>query len=67
MQKPNIREDLMQENTFIKHTLHYLAVNEGSFHSLISLLDQLFPYEKQAIMLCDVQSKKMRVLREKER
>lgn len=31
-----------------------IAVNEESFHSLISLLDQLSPYEKQAIMLCDV-------------
>ncbi|QPQ31765.1 sigma-70 family RNA polymerase sigma factor [Lysinibacillus sp. JNUCC 51] len=31
-----------------------IAVNEESFHSLISLLDQLSPYEKQAIMLCDL-------------
>lgn len=35
-------------------TAETIAVNEESFHSLISLLDQLSPYEKQAIMLCDL-------------
>ncbi len=49
------RVDLMNDlerSTFT--TPETIAVSEDSFHSLISLLDQLAPYEKQAIMLCDV-------------
>ncbi|MFJ6265349.1 sigma-70 family RNA polymerase sigma factor [Lysinibacillus xylanilyticus] len=42
----------LERSTFM--TPETIAVNEESFHSLISLLDQLSPYEKQAIMLCDV-------------
>ncbi|MEY9977498.1 sigma-70 family RNA polymerase sigma factor [Lysinibacillus sp. RC79] len=42
----------LEQSTFM--TPETIAVNEESFHSLISLLDQLSPYEKQAIMLCDV-------------
>ncbi|MFJ7731206.1 sigma-70 family RNA polymerase sigma factor [Lysinibacillus sp. NPDC097231] len=49
------RVDLMNDlerSTFT--TPETIAVSEDSFHSLISLLDHLAPYEKQAIMLCDV-------------
>lgn len=42
----------LEQSTFM--TPETITVNEESFHSLISLLDQLSPYEKQAIMLCDV-------------
>jgi RNA polymerase sigma-70 factor, ECF subfamily len=42
----------LERSTYM--TPETIAVNEESFHSLISLLDQLSPYEKQAIMLCDV-------------
>ncbi|MEX3744192.1 MULTISPECIES: sigma-70 family RNA polymerase sigma factor [Lysinibacillus] len=45
-------ENNLEQSTFM--TPEIIAVNEESFHSLISLLDQLSPYEKQVIMLCDV-------------
>ncbi|MGE7112964.1 sigma-70 family RNA polymerase sigma factor [Lysinibacillus sp. NPDC047702] len=42
----------LERSTFM--TPETIAITEESFHTLITLLDQLSPYEKQAIILCDV-------------
>ena len=42
----------LERSTFM--TPETIAITEESFHILITLLDQLSPYEKQAIILCDV-------------